>query len=95
MRFTACLAAVIMKLLDMAWLEKMDNEGLDIALYVRYVDDSRNMLKPLTPGLRWQTGNGFVYEDLWREDDHKLNMCPQRRITEELTNAMNDLVWFL
>ena len=94
-RFTACLAAVIMKLWDTAWLESMDNVGLSKGLYDRYVDDSRNMLRPLSLGWQLETGNGFVYKSCWREDDLSTNMCVQRRTTEELTQAMNDVVWFL
>ena len=53
MRFTACLAPVIMMLLDLAWLKSMKMEGITIDLYVQYVDDSWNMLRPLNPGWRW------------------------------------------
>ena len=95
MRFTACLAAVIMKLWDQAWLESMSHEGLEIGLYVRYVDDSRNMLRPLSPGWRWSKGIGFVYNEQWADEDKKSNINLQSRTRIELTEAMNELVWFL
>ena len=62
MRFTACLAAVIMKLWDTAWVELMSREGFDIKMYARYVDDSRNMVRPLREGWRWVNG-GFKYRE--------------------------------
>ena len=56
MSFTVCLAAVLMKLWDIAWLDSMENESLQVDLYSRYVDDSRNLLHPLVPGWRWDNG---------------------------------------
>ena len=82
-----------MKLWDAAWMESMDNEGVQIDLYVRYVDDSRNMLRPLAPGWRWN--DGFDYKQEWAEEDKANGMNPQVRTTTELTKAMNGLVWFL
>ena len=93
MRFTACLAAVLMKLWDAAWLGSMEKEGLDIDLYMRYVDDSRNMLRPLAPGWRWD--NGFKFREEWAAEDREQGTSSQVRTTTELTKAMNGLVWFL
>ena len=44
MRFTAYLTVDFMNLWDMAWMESMETEGLLIEMYMRYVDDSWNML---------------------------------------------------
>ena len=52
----------------------MSPEGLEIGLHVRYVDDSRNMLRPLSPGLRWSKGKGFVYNEQWADEDKKSNI---------------------
>ena len=84
-----------MKLWDSAWLKSMSREGLEIGLYVRYVDDSRNMLRPLTPGWRWSKSTGFVYKECWAKEDEDDQINPQARTRIELTKAMNDLVWFL
>ena len=46
--FTVCLAAVLMKIWDVAWLQLLHNENIKTELYKRYVvDDSRSLLKPL------------------------------------------------
>ena len=42
LRSTAALAALIMKLWDVAWLQLVKKEFLEVLLYCRYVDDCRN-----------------------------------------------------
>ena len=50
LRSTASLANLIMKIWDMAWVELLSREGLDVLLYYRYVDDNRTYLFPLAEG---------------------------------------------
>ena len=82
MRFTACLAPVIMKLWDLAWLKSMNMEGITIDLYVRFVDDSRIMLRPLNPGWRWCKGMGFMFQKDWEQEDSASTSSPKRRNDE-------------
>ena len=56
LRSTACLAALIMKLWDLAWQKLAEREGLQLVDYFRYVDDCRNMLLCLLEGWRWEDG---------------------------------------
>ena len=53
MRFTASLANLVMKMWDSAFLELAENEGLNIKLYLRYVDDCRAFLKAIKRGRIW------------------------------------------
>ena len=96
MRFTACLAAAIMKIWDMAWIDLMEREGLVSYLYKRYVDDSRNLLPPLKEGWIWD-GCCFKFcEDQYINDmSNTSTMNDQIRTTTELTKAMCSLVNFL
>merc|ERR1711873_72834 len=64
LRSTACLAALIMKLLDRAWIELASSEGLQLHDYMRYVDDVRNCLQAIKEGWRW-TSAGFSYSEQW------------------------------
>ena len=44
LRSTASLAALIMKLWDVSWMQLMKREGIEILEFSRYVDDARNFL---------------------------------------------------
>ena len=60
LRSTACLASLIMKLWDRAWLALMDREGISLYDLFMYVDDVRSFLRPLCHGIRWN-GENFVH----------------------------------
>ena len=62
MHFMACLATVVMKQWELAWMDSMEIEKLQIALYESYVDDSSNFLRPFTPGWRWNAGFEYRQE---------------------------------
>ena len=83
-----------MKLWDQAWLKLLEREGIDVALFYRYVDDARNMLHPLIEGWRWD-GFNFTFSKQWEEDDINSNKSDTERTTEELAKAMSSIVWFL
>lgn len=98
LRFTACLAAVLMKIWDVAWLQLLQNEDIRTELYKRYVDDSRNLLKPLAEGWYWDNDtNHFEFCPTKYEADIKDASYEQdqKRTTHELTQAMCSLVSFL
>ena len=53
LRSTACLASLIMKNLDLVWIQLAKREGIELHLYYRYVDDVRKCLHALVEGFRW------------------------------------------
>ena len=89
MRFTACLAAVIMKIWDVAWLQLLHREEVVTLLYKRYVYDCRNLLNPLSEGWKWNN-NKFEFD----QEKYVLDMAEsgedmdQIRTTTEITKAM-------
>ena len=76
LRFTACLAAVLMKIWDRAWLDLLEREGIETLLYKRYVDDSRNLLCPIAEGWRWNEDHcKFMYtEEEYASDTNNLSI---------------------
>ena len=44
LRSTACLASLIMKMWDCAWMKLLKREQIDVLCLFRYVDDIRNFL---------------------------------------------------
>ena len=94
LRSTASLAALIMKMWDVAWLSLLENENIQIFEYFRYVDDSRDFLRPIAEGWRW-TEDGFAYRQSWEEDDIKGGLTDQQRTTKELVAAKNSLIEYI
>ena len=94
LRSTACIASLVMKLFDVAWLKLLENEGLDIYGYFRYVDDCRNCLQVLAEGWKWN-GEHFEFKEEWKDADLLSSISDQSRTTEELAKAMSSLIPFL
>ena len=94
LRITACLAALIMKLWDIAWLTLLDREEIDLVDYFRYVDDARSFARPLIHGVRWD-GMNFVFKKDWEIEDKESGKTDQQRTTAEFVKAMSSLVEYL
>ena len=94
LRSTACLASLIMKLFDMAWIKLARREGLALHLYYRYVDDVRNCLQSLLEGVRWN-GVKFQWKAEWQAEDLRSGKTDLARTTEEIAKAMSSLVNYL
>ena len=83
-----------MKLLDEAWVQLADNVGLEIHLYMRYVDDVRNCLQSLLEGWRWNVDR-FTYSYEWEMEDRQSGQTDLHRTTMEVAKAMSSLVSYL
>ena len=94
LRLTACLAALIMKLWDVAWSKLIKRENLRVHDMFRYVDDYRNCLQVLMEGWRWN-GREFEFRYEWEIEDVNSEFSDQYRTTMELTKAMSSLVPYL
>ena len=49
-------------------MKLVEGGGLEISLYMRYMDDGRKLLQPVKKGWRWVDG-GMVYCRRWEEED--------------------------
>lgn len=94
LRSTATLAALAMKLWDIAWLRLLERESISVDEYFRYVDDVRNFLAPLCEGWRW-TGKIFEFSKIWEAEDLVSEESDDLRTMKELTKAMCSLVSYL
>ena len=85
-----------MKIWDEAWLDLLKSNRMTPILYKRYVDDSRNLNFPLAEGWRWD-GEKFSFDELTFMSDKEKDTIEQDQIrtSQELTKAMNSLVYFL
>ena len=64
LRSTCALARVVMNEWDTMWLEKLDENNIQITKGSRYMDDLRAFLRALKAGWRWDQGG------LWQEGLH-------------------------
>ena len=88
LRASACMAKVVMGLLDRMWAQAQSTWNLNIYLYFRYIDDMRIFLHPISKGWRW-TDKGWMYSD---EDDNRSNL---ERTKEELAKSFNAVTDFI
>ena len=94
LRNTATLAALAMKLWDIAWLKLLVRENITVEAYYRYVDDVRNFLAPLCEGWRWN-GTIFEFSDVWKSEDIESGESDDLRTMRELCKAMCSMVSYL
>ena len=67
----------------------MEAENIDILLYMRYVDDCRDFLRPLYEGWRWSTEKlRFEFSEEAENEDFEEGMTDQARTTRELVKAI-------
>ena len=91
---TASLASLIMKIWDSLWMKLLSREGINLLLFMRYVDDVRNFLRPLYEGVRWN-GCNFDFNESWEVEDIMSGKTDQERTTEQLVLAMSSIISFL
>ena len=68
LRGTCTIARLVMQVFDKRWGVKVVQAGLQVELYVRYMDDGRVLLYPLKRGWRWESGR-LVHCLRWEEED--------------------------
>ena len=89
LRATCAIARLVMCLWDKYWLERLAVQGLQLALYARYMDDGRCVLHPVKPGWRWTQG-GLYYSPLWQVEDMELS--PVERTRRVLHESMKGVI---
>ena len=62
LRASACMAKIVMGLIDKMWSEIQITWNLKIYLYFRYIDDLRIFLHPISEGWSWED-TGWVYTE--------------------------------
>ena len=87
MRFTASLANLVMKMWDCKFAELTDKLGINIKLYVRYVDDCRIFLYNIKKGWIWSEDKIVFSESEFERDDDSIESAT-RRTTELMTGMM-------
>ena len=89
LRGSACLAKLLMGQLDQLWAMIQNNWGLISQLYLRYIDDLRIYLYPISKGWTW-VNDGWSYNE--GNDDARSDI---KRTCEEIGKTLNSCFDFL
>ena len=82
-----------MQVFDKKWINKLEDQGVDIKLYFRYMDDGRSLLHPFHHGWRWSEDGRLQYSKSWAEEDGHLT--PTEVTKRILLNSMRDVEPYL
>ena len=66
------MARLTMQIFDKKWNQIIEDQGVDIKLYFRYMDDGRAILHPFKHGWRWVEG-GLHFQQDWENEDSQLS----------------------
>ena len=89
LRSSACVAKILMGMIDRLWARAQSGWNIKLALYLRYIDDLRSYLFPIAKGWSW-IDNMWVYDE--NSND---NRTPMRRTCEEIMKTLNSTVKFI
>ena len=92
LRGTCTLARLVMQEFDKIWLDSVQQGGLVVELYMRYMDDGRKLLHPIKSGWRWVDGK-MQFCGRWVEED--MLRSPLERTVELLKCTMGGGVDYL
>ena len=93
LRGTCSIARLTMQVFDKKWINKLEDQGVDIKLYFRYMDAGRSLLHPFHHGWRWSEDGRLQYSKSWAEEDGHLT--PTEVTKRILLNSMRDVEPYL
>ena len=89
LRASACIAKIVMGMIDRRWAEVHTSWDIKVYLYFRYIDDLRIFMHPISKGWSWQ-------EYGWNFDvDSKDERSPIDRTKEEIAKSLNAVTDFI
>ena len=68
LRGTCSIARLVMQIWDKKWVSRVEEAGLRLRLYTRYMDDGSIFLQPVKRGWRWKSGS-LKYRKQWEMED--------------------------
>ena len=86
LRSSACLAKIVMGILDKKWSRIQNTWGIRVQLLLRYIDDIRIYTYPMKKGWHWSKDGWKFDKDLY-ENDKRSDM---ERTCEEFCKSFND-----
>ena len=63
-----------MQVFDRKWTKKLEDQGVDVKLYKRYMDDGRTILHPFHHGWKWLQGEGLMFNKKWVLEDNQMSL---------------------
>ena len=79
---------------DAKWLERMDENLLEVLTGVRYMDDICAFMTAIKAGWRWHEGQ-LCYCEAWRLEDLESGLSSTARTAKVVADIMNSIMEFL
>ena len=92
LRGTCTIARLVMQCFDRRWMTVIEESGMRIELYTRYMDDGRALLHPVKKGWRWIDG-GLTFCRRWELEDEKSE--PLDLTVEAMKMSMSGIMDYL
>ena len=89
LRASACMAKIVMGMIDKMWSGLQASWCLKVYLFFRYIDDLRLFMHPITKGWSWGA-NGWYYEDNCSDDRSDIE-----RTKMEVAKSLNSVTDFI
>ena len=89
LRASACMAKIVMGMIDKRWSGLQASWCLKVYLFFRYIDDLRLFMHPITKGWSWGA-NGWYYEDNCSDDRSDIE-----RTKMEVAKSLNSVTDFI
>ena len=94
LRGTCTIARLTMQAFDEKWLKRVTEAGLEVKLYLRYMDDGRKFLHPVKPSWRWM-GEELKYSRRWEIEDRAEGLSQVQLTVRILKESMKNIATYL
>ena len=92
LEITGVLARLVMLWWDREYITKLNNLGLGLELYKRYVDDSNMGSKPMKPGVRLVDGKLSILEEAIDEDKYLPADFRTAKLLRQIANTIIPMI---
>ena len=89
-RLTMCVSRLVLQQWRDDYAKIIEKAKIEELMSKIYVDDNRNVVRKLKPGMRFDEKKGeFCFEKFWEEEDKEED--PDKRTVREILKAMNSI----
>ena len=94
LRGTCTISRLMMQIYDRRWVRRVMKSGLELKLYMRYMDDGRKFMHPVKKGWRW-VGEKLQYSLGWESEDGRMDRSHVDMTISVLRESVKGIMGFL
>ena len=88
LRATGAIARIVMGDWDQKMKKILTENGIEVEISARYIDDIRDILRAIRRGVVWN-GKQLVIDEQQKVEDERRNVTPTKKTSEVLNSIMN------